>query len=427
MALDFPNSPTVGQIYSAEGIDWIWNGTTWDTKPLAFVPNDFTLPDATDLSPSVVSTSSAVRISALYHGKAAPISISGSGEYQTADDSAFSVNASAWKTAAGLILEGQYVRTRVTTSSSYNTDVSCTLTIGAAGYTQSDTYNATTRARIDVFLTSAGPGSWPVPGQYNPADNFVELLGSGGNGGDGHATIGMPAGGAGGGGGYARKNNVPLGSPTAPYVVGFFGSETWFSSNTTVRASGGTAGTPSPGVPLGPGGPGGAGGAGTHGDVLRSGGNGGNGGGTRGGGGGGGGAAGSGGNGGNGADGTGAAAPSNGVSGGGGGGGGPGGAGSPGSGSTGGSGHPSGGGPGGSGNNFPTLSTPAPSGIPGTGLSPSHGAGGGGGGGGFGANSGGVGGARGGGGGGGGSRAGAPQPVASTGGSGGVGIIHIQF
>jgi hypothetical protein len=333
MALDFPSSPTVGQVHSAEGIDWIWNGTTWGTKPLAFVPNDFTLADATGLEPNVVSTSSALRISALYHGKAAPISISG-GEYQTADDSSFTVNASAWQTAAGFILEGQYVRTRVTTSSSFNTDVSCTLTIGAAGYTQSDTYNATTRSIVDVFLTTPGPASWPVPGQYNPANNFVEVLGGGGPGGT--AWAGSTGAGGGGGGGYAYKANVPLGSPTAPYQVGAASGETWFSGPTVVRATGGTAGAA--GSPGGLG-PGGAGGAGTAGDTLSSGGTGGPGGTSNGaaaGSGGGGGAAGFGGNGGNG--GTGGTGPFNspfnfspGAGGGGGGSGGPGGAGTPGS------------------------------------------------------------------------------------------------
>ncbi len=28
-AIDFPNSPTVGQTFSAAGSTWIWNGVTW--------------------------------------------------------------------------------------------------------------------------------------------------------------------------------------------------------------------------------------------------------------------------------------------------------------------------------------------------------------------------------------------------------------
>lgn len=49
MALDFPNSPTVGQIFSAAGRQWIWNGTTWDsagtqlaaTSPITYANGSF--------------------------------------------------------------------------------------------------------------------------------------------------------------------------------------------------------------------------------------------------------------------------------------------------------------------------------------------------------------------------------------------------
>jgi hypothetical protein len=422
MALDFPNSPTTGQVFG----DWIWDGEKWRPTSPPFIPIDFSIVDQSGVNPSTVTTSAGFQVKSTKRGRPTPISISG-GEYQTADDSAFTTNASSWLSSVGTVAKDQYVRVRLTSSSSFTTEVSCTLTIGPEGETESDTFNVTTRAATDVFLTVTGAGSWPVPGQYNPAANFVEVLGGGGTGGAGSVTIGMPAASGGGGGGYARKNNVPLGSPTAPYNVGAAAGETWFSGPTVVRATGGTTGGDSPGVPGGAGAPSVAGGTGTAGDTLRSGGAGGAGGGIRGGGGGGGGAAGFGGIGGDGAAGTGAAAPLNGVSGGGGGSGGSSGAGSNASGSTGGGAGTGGGATGGNGNNFPTLSTAAPSGGAGTAFSPTQGSGAGGGGGGFGANPGGAGGNYGGGGGGGGSRAGAPQPVASSGGLGAPGIIHISF
>lgn len=31
-ALDFPNSPTVGQLYIANGLTYEWNGVFWEAK-----------------------------------------------------------------------------------------------------------------------------------------------------------------------------------------------------------------------------------------------------------------------------------------------------------------------------------------------------------------------------------------------------------
>lgn len=37
MALDFPSSPTNGQVYTATGLSWVWDGTKWVTGTTGFV------------------------------------------------------------------------------------------------------------------------------------------------------------------------------------------------------------------------------------------------------------------------------------------------------------------------------------------------------------------------------------------------------
>lgn len=50
MALDFPNSPTGGQVYTAAGLSWVWDGAKWVTgttgfvQPMMLVNNSITLP-----------------------------------------------------------------------------------------------------------------------------------------------------------------------------------------------------------------------------------------------------------------------------------------------------------------------------------------------------------------------------------------------
>jgi hypothetical protein len=281
MALDFPNTPTLNQVFD----DWLYDGEKWVPAPRPFKPRDFTFVDVTDVVPSATQTSAAVQVKGFYRGRAVAISISG-GEYQTADDSAFTVNASAWTSSAGLVSKDQYVRVRHTSSSSFATGASCTLTIGDPGETQSDTFNSTTRATIDVYLTSTGAGSWPIPPTYSPTNNIVEVISGGGAGGTAAVSpVTRASAAGGGGGGYARGVNVDLspfsGPGLAPYSVGIGGAinpaaagaggnggETFFGSATTVRASGGTGGTIGPSA-------GGAGGQGTHGTTLTNGGPGG--------------------------------------------------------------------------------------------------------------------------------------------------------
>jgi hypothetical protein len=390
----------------------------------AFVPDDFAFTDQTDVEQNVTATSAGVQITSSVPGGPCAISISG-GEYQTADDSGFTTNASAWSSSAGTIAEDQYVRVRHTTATNWLTGGSCTLTIGEPGQTQDDTFNTTTRAAADVFLTSPSPTGWTPPGgapTWYPGNNFIEVLGGGAPGGDRSPVAQGPGGGGGGGGGYARKNNHTLSAPES-FAVGGVGGESWFNAPTTVRATGGSTGgggAPGPGL-------GGAGGAGSAGDVTTTGGAGGNAGGARSGGGGGGGAAGEGGNGGAGGVSSPGPAPANGGGGGGGGGSagtsGAGGIGTNGSGTTGGGGGTAGtgnGATGGAGGNQTVAGTPGNAGLA---FGPAHGSGSGGGGNGGGSNAspGGSGGNYGGGGGG--------KGAANTGpiGAGAPGIIHIRY
>lgn len=214
-----------------------------------FIPNDFTLTDETDVEQGITETSAGVQITAATPGGPCAISISG-GEYQTADDSGFTTNASAWSSSPGLISENQYVRVRLTTATNWSTGASCTLTIGEPGQTQDDTFNTTTRASITVFLTS-GSGSWSKPSGWYDGNNTVDCIGGGGGG--RFNTIG---GGPGGGGGaFSRETNIALGV-SAQYSVGAGGipttqtancpgGDTWFNgaslAASSVGAKGGTS------------------------------------------------------------------------------------------------------------------------------------------------------------------------------------------
>jgi hypothetical protein len=35
MPIDFPSSPTVGQVFSSSGRSWVWTGSTWDSPSSA--------------------------------------------------------------------------------------------------------------------------------------------------------------------------------------------------------------------------------------------------------------------------------------------------------------------------------------------------------------------------------------------------------
>lgn len=72
--------------------------------------------------------------------------------------------------------------------------------------------------------TTSGQQYWPDPGNWDPHNNKIECLGSGGAGAGPGTSIGPPdtgdqyGGGGGGGGAYAYANNVPLAFPV-PYWI----------------------------------------------------------------------------------------------------------------------------------------------------------------------------------------------------------------
>ena len=82
-----------------------------------------------------------------------------------------------------------------------------------------------------VFLAgTGGVDTWQVPEKWNNADNYIEALGPGGNGGSASGSVG---GGSAGGGAYAKTNNVQLvPRGTASYRVGLGGTHnsTWLSN-----------------------------------------------------------------------------------------------------------------------------------------------------------------------------------------------------
>jgi hypothetical protein len=112
-----------------------------------------------------------------------------------------------------------------------------------------------------VILTSGT--SWTVPGDFNAANNTVELWGGGGGGAPG--TTNANGGGGGGGGGYRyQKNFDPGASTTVAYAIGGGGAASAAGGNTTWNAGAvsATAGSGASVAASGPGGSAGSGGTG---------------------------------------------------------------------------------------------------------------------------------------------------------------------
>jgi len=84
----------------------------------------------------------------------------------------------------------------------------------------------------DIRLATTGTHTWAVPSDWNDANNTIECIGPGADGGSNYG---------GGGGAYAKLLNLNLtpGSNVS-YSIGTHGGDTWFVSTSTVLAKGGS-------------------------------------------------------------------------------------------------------------------------------------------------------------------------------------------
>lgn len=57
-AIDFPNNPTVGQVFTSGSRSWVWTGTVWDAKPYGLIPQS----DVANLTSDLASKASASEI-----------------------------------------------------------------------------------------------------------------------------------------------------------------------------------------------------------------------------------------------------------------------------------------------------------------------------------------------------------------------------
>ena len=117
-------------------------------------PAPFNLGDNIDnVNPSQVIEGRRFSVTGLSTGANAPVSITG-GQY--------SKNGGSWTSIAGTINNSDTIKTRITASSSFNTTVSCTLTIGSV----SDSWSVTTRA-------DPGSGNLIPFGFNDPNDDMI--------------------------------------------------------------------------------------------------------------------------------------------------------------------------------------------------------------------------------------------------------------
>jgi hypothetical protein len=173
VAFNFPSLPAVGQGYSANGVDWVYNGYLWrlglGTIASDTTPNAFSFTDQTNVALSTPIISNTITISGI--DTASPLTITG-GQY--------SINGGAFASAATTVVNGNTVAVRVTSSGTNSTAVSATLTIGGV----SDTFTVTTLALVaspptitsatnqttpentpfSLNLTASEAGTWAITG-----------------------------------------------------------------------------------------------------------------------------------------------------------------------------------------------------------------------------------------------------------------------
>jgi hypothetical protein len=234
---------------------------TWDT-----VPTSFSFTDSLANSASSLVSSDIVQITGMQNTAAISITGSGSPQYRTCSDVTCTSVITNWTSVAGSIGASKYLQLRMTTPASVQPAIFSTVTVGSV----SENWYVKTGPASPIVLTSGT--SWSVPANWNSANNYVEIIGAGGNGAGGTATQG---GGGGGGGAYAHKLNVtltPSGSAAYSIAAGGSAADTYFNgANLAASSVGSKAGTNASGTTNGTGGSG----ASSVGDVKFSGGNGG--------------------------------------------------------------------------------------------------------------------------------------------------------
>jgi hypothetical protein len=133
---------------------------------------------------------------------------------------------------------------------------------------------------MPTTIVLAAGSSWEVPGDFNPADNTITVIGGGGPGrSNAVGTSTQGRGGSGGGGAGEKRvltNWDPLGATSIPYSIApasvateLTGGDTNWNSGEAIAkggSRGGLGSNPSGGVG-GPGGSGGTGGTGTNGSA----------------------------------------------------------------------------------------------------------------------------------------------------------------
>ncbi|WP_409562645.1 hypothetical protein [Hyphomicrobium sp. MC8b] len=211
------NLPTGGQY---TGSYFIKNGYVFtggqDDSPKGFalcsssgygdnIPASFDFTTAQTPNTSTVTASSILKISSL---SVANVSITGSGnpQYRVCSNISCSSVVQDWTSLPTPMLGNQYLQLRLTSSSSMDTDVSASITVGTASDVWTVRTDIPCTAPADNFIAT-GTTTTSVPSGCTKAT--IEAWGAGGGGGFGATAItDRRSGGGGGGSGVARGGTV---------------------------------------------------------------------------------------------------------------------------------------------------------------------------------------------------------------------------
>jgi Chaperone of endosialidase len=177
MALDFPNSPVNGQVYTSAGQSWVWDGTKWNMSSTAGGPY-IPLGGGTMTGPLILSTDPSANLGAAtkQYVDSTTVGVAGdtmSGPLILNADPSASLGAAT----------KQYVDTK---AGAYLPLVGGTLTGGLNGVTANFTGNVTTTA--NAFLSKMGIQATGLP-MGTPCLFGVSYSAAGGTNGSSNQTI----------------------------------------------------------------------------------------------------------------------------------------------------------------------------------------------------------------------------------------------